>query len=219
LSGGFFNGALPIGLLMFLGTLFAFVQRKLGRKQAAKRFPAFAREFGLDYTAPRYTGNIGVISGTYRNRTVRIDPDDQRLIKVRFTGAPRIDLRSYEHAMRAPVDMITVYSGDRTFDRFFKTRFASEDVAARIANESAPRRLVEAFMGRYARQVQALTVTSDGIVCRLDFGSPPYIPEGALQDLLPACTALADLIEPSPPLPSPPSGTKSPPDETSDQSS
>jgi hypothetical protein len=196
MPGGLFNGALPIGLLMFVGTLVAYVQRKLGRKRAARRFPDLARELGLDYTAPRYAGAVGIMAGTYGNRTVRIDPDDQRLIKVRFIGAPRIDLRTYENAVRAPADMITVYSGDRAFDRFFKTRFAGEDVAARIANDGSPSRHVEAFMGRYARQVQALTVTSDGVVCRLDFGSPPYIPAGALQDLLPACIALADLIEP-----------------------
>ena len=50
-------------------------------------------------------------------KTVRIDPDDQRLIKVRFHGTPRVDLRTYENAMRAPFDMVTVHSGDREFSR------------------------------------------------------------------------------------------------------
>jgi hypothetical protein len=44
--------------------------------------------------------------------------------------------------------------------------------------------------------VQSVTVTSESVVCRLDFGSPPYIPAGALNELLPACARLADLLEP-----------------------
>lgn len=205
IPGGLFDGALPVGILMFLGMAWAFVRRKLGRKRAAQRFPVLARALGLDYTPPRYPGNAGVLAGVYANRAVRVDPDDQRLIKVRFRGAPRVDLRTYENAVRAPFDMVTVYSGDRAFDRFFKTRFASEDVAARIVDTERPSRQLSAFMGRYARHVQSLTVTSDGVVCRLDFGSPPYIPPGALLELLPACAGLADLLEPveaGDPLPS-----------------
>jgi hypothetical protein len=196
IPGGLFDGALPIGILMFLGTLWAFLRRKLGRKRAAQLFPEIARELGLDYTPPRYPGNVGVLSGVYANRAVRVDPDDQRLIKLRFRGMPRVDLRTYENAVRAPFDMTMVYSGDRSFDRFFKTRFASEEIAERIASTDNPGRHLTPFTGRYARHVQSLTVTPDGVVCRLDFGSPPYIPAGALHELLPACAALADLLEP-----------------------
>jgi hypothetical protein len=89
-----------------------------------------------------------------------------------------------------------VHSGDRQFDRFFKTRFASEAIAARIATANQPGQRLKPFMGRYARHVQSVIVTTEGVVCRLDFGSPPYIPEGALNELLPACAELADLLEP-----------------------
>lgn len=197
IPGGLFDSGLPIGILMFLGTAFAFLRRRLGRKRAAARFPALASALGLEHTPPRYAGNVGVLSGMHAGRNVRVDPDDQRLIKVRFHGAPRIDLRTYENSLRAPFDMVTVHTGDREFDRFFKTRFASEDVAAQIATASEPGQRLRPFMGRYSRHVQSITVTSEGVVCRLDFGSPPYIPEGALHELLPACVALADLLEPS----------------------
>lgn len=197
IPAGLLDNGLPIGILMFLGTALAFVRRKLGRQRAALRFPALASSLGLEHAPPRYPGNVGVLTGTYEGRAVRIDPDDQRLIKVKFHGTPRVDLRTYENAMRAPFDMVTVHSGDREFDRFFKTRFASEDVAARIALSHRPGEQLRPFMGRYARHVQSVTVTSEGVVCRLDFGSPPYIPEGALHELLPACAKLASLLEPS----------------------
>jgi hypothetical protein len=197
IPSGLLDNGLPIGILMFLGTAVAFLRRRFGRRRAMQRFPALAATLGLDHALPRYPGNLGVLTGTYAGRTLRVDPDDQRLIKLRFHGTPRVDLRSYENALRAPFDMVTVHSGDREFDRFFKTRFASEDVAARIATADRPGERVRPFVGRYARHVQSVTVTSEGVVCRLDFGSPPYIPEGALNELLPACAELADLLEPA----------------------
>jgi hypothetical protein len=197
IPSGLFDSGLPIGILMFLGTAFAFLRRRLGRRRAAARFPALASAFGLQHTPPRYAGNVGVLAGSYEGRNVRVDPDDQRSIKVRFHGTPRVDLRTYENSLRAPFDMVTVHTGDREFDRFFKTRFASEDVAAHLAAASLPGQRLRPFLGRYARHVQSITVTSEGVVCRLDFGTPPYIPEGALHDLLPACVALANLLEPA----------------------
>jgi hypothetical protein len=197
IPGGLFDNGLPIGILMFLGTALAYVRRRVGRRKAAQRFPALAATFGLEYTPPRYAGNVGMLSGTYEGRSVRVDPDDQRLIKLRFHGTPRIDLRTYENSLRPPFDMVIVHSGDRQFDRFFKTRFASENVAARIATSKEPGQRIKAFTGRYARHVQSVIVTTEGVVCRLDFGTPPYIPEGALHELLPACAQLADLLEPA----------------------
>jgi hypothetical protein len=201
IPGGLFDSGLPIGILMFLGTAFAILRRRLGRRRAAVRFPALAASLGLEHTPPRYSGNVGVLTGMYAGRSVRVDPDDQRSIKVRFSGTPRVDLRTYENSLRAPFDMVTLHTGDREFDRFFKTRFASEEVAAHIAAVSQPGVRLRPFTGRYARHVQSVTVTADGVVCRLDFGTPPYIPEGALHELLPACVELANLLEPNDPAP------------------
>jgi hypothetical protein len=184
-------GALPLGLLMFAGTAAALLRRKWTRKRALQDFPSLARELGLDHAAPRYAGAVGVLTGTRSGRQVRVDPDDQRLLKVRFHGSPRVDLRSYEHALASPFDMITVYSRDRDFDRFFRTRHASEAIARRIAEDQRPGRHVEAFQGGNARQIQSVTITSEGVVCRFE-----YLSAEALRELLPACLALADLIEP-----------------------
>lgn len=197
IPGGLLDGGLPIGILMFLGTAFAILRRKLGRKRAAARFPMVAAALGLEHAPPRHPGNVGVLTGSYGGRSVRVDPDDQRSIKIRFHGAPRVDLRTYENSLRAPFDMVTIHTGDREFDRFFKTRYASEDVAAHIASATQPAQRLRPFMGRYARHVQSITATAEGVVCRLDFGTPPYIPEGALQELLPACVELANLLEPN----------------------
>jgi len=192
MPAGSLLSSLPLGLIMFGGTAFAILRRKWNRKRTAQDFPALGRELGLVYTAPRYAGAAGTLSGNYSDRVVRIDPDDQRLLKVRFHGTPRVDLRSYEHTAAAPFDMVTIYSRDRDFDRFFRTRHATEAIAQRIAGAEKPGRHVEPFQGGHARQIQSVTVTSEGVVCRFDVMSTE-----ALRVLLPACVAIADLIEPS----------------------
>jgi hypothetical protein len=186
-------GTLPLGLLLFAGTAAALLRRRWNQSRAAQDFPTLARELGLEFKAPRYAGGAGTLTGTHGERSVRIDPDDQRLLKVRFRGAPRVDLRSYEHAT-APFDMITVYSRDRDFDRFFRTRLASEAIARRISDHEQAGRHLQAFQGSHARQIQSVTVTSEGVVCRFE-----YLPADALRELLSACVALADLIEPNEP--------------------
>ncbi|HKO93930.1 MAG TPA: hypothetical protein VJU61_22405, partial [Polyangiaceae bacterium] len=94
MPGGSLLGALPLGLLMFVGTALAIATRKWGRQRAAKHFPELARELGLELSPPRHADAVGTLTGTYAGRAVRVDPDDQRLLKVRFHGSPRVDLRS-----------------------------------------------------------------------------------------------------------------------------
>jgi hypothetical protein len=92
--------------------------------------------------------------------------------------------------------MRTYYSGDRKFDAFFKTRYASERVAARLAKVKNPRKLVESFRGTYYRELKQVNVTHHGVSCVLDFGNPPHLPADAIECLLPAMVALARVIEP-----------------------
>jgi hypothetical protein len=191
MPGSSLLSALPLGLLMFAGTAAVLLRRKWGTKRAALDLPALAAQLGLQHTPARHAGGAGVLAGMYQGREVRIDADEQRLLKVRFRGAPRVDLRSYPHSIGVPFDMVTVYSRDRDFDRFFRTRHAAEPIAERIADSEQKGRLVSAFEGARARALQSLTVTSDGVVLRFE-----YVSAEAVRELLPASVALADLIEP-----------------------
>lgn len=192
------GGALPIGLLMFVGSLIALTLRRTGHRRAVQEFPSLATELGLRHQAPRHGGAQGVLAGELRGRRVHIDPDDQGRILVRFRGQPAIDLRTYEHSLRAPRGMVTLFFGKRELDRFFRTRFASPEVAGQpsLAPELAAR--VEPLReGRFARNLQALTITSEGVTASFDFGRPRHLPAQAVRELLPTCLDLADLIEPS----------------------
>jgi hypothetical protein len=198
----FSSGALPIGLLMFLGSALAFALRKSGHRQAVKAFPALASELGLSFVAPRYSDAQGTLVGELGGRRVHVDPDEQQRILVRFkpatpASAVALDLRTYEHSLRAPFGMITLYTNDREFDRFFRTRFASEALAARLADVQGLAESIAPFRGPFARNLRGLSITSEGVTLTLDFGRPQHIPAEAVRELLPACIELVELIESS----------------------
>jgi hypothetical protein len=194
MPGSLLDG-IPIGIIMFVGTAGAFLWRKLRRKRATEDLPELARELNLVFDASRYAKGQGRLKGTYQGYEVRIDPEEARGIVVRSKQAVQIDLRTYEQSQRAPFGWVTIFSQDRSFDRFFKTRFASEELAATLADSPEPSRYLEAFTGAYARQIESLILTGEGLKCKLNFGNPPFIPAEAVRTLLPACVALVSFVE------------------------
>jgi hypothetical protein len=194
-SGWLGQGGLPLGAVLLLSLLYASLRHKSGFRRAATALPELGQELGLEYSPPRYARSQGSLTGRYLGRVVRVDPDEQRAILIRFAGAPSIDLRSYERPQRAAPGMKQIRSGDAAFDDFWKTRFASQAIARRIEESELPSRLSEPFKLAYWRNLRSLSVTESGITCVLDFGNPPYIPADALRVLLPALSALADFVE------------------------
>jgi hypothetical protein len=190
------KGALPIGMLMFAGMFIALVLRRARARRAAHDFPVLAHQLGLELRPSPHRRSIGTLSGEFQGYRVFVDPDELRRITVRFEHEPGVDFRNYEQARGAPRAMRTFYSGDKRFDTFFKTRYADDAVAERLAEVPQPSRLLEPFRGRYYRELKQLNITSNGISCVLDFGNPPHIPADAVQLLLPAMVQLARIIEP-----------------------
>jgi hypothetical protein len=190
------KGALPIGLLMFVGMFLAVVLRRVRFKRAAASFPALGTKLGLSFKRPSSSRAIGTLHGSYQGYQVFIDPDEQRRITVRFSGEPRINLRNYEHGNRPPKGMQTFFSGDKRFDGFFKTRYVGPDLEERLSQVENLRELVGPFQGPYYRQLKQLNVTPNGVSCILDFGNPPHIPPAAIEHLLPAMVSLARIVEP-----------------------
>jgi len=193
------KGALPIGLLMFVGMFLAVLLRRVRFNHTAASFPALGNKLGLRFKEPSSSHAIGSLQGSYEGFQVFVDPDEQRRITVRFSGEPRVDLRNYEHGNRPPRGMHTYFSGNKRFDAFFKTRYVDAETEEHLSQAASLRDLVSPFQGAYYRQLKQLNVTANGVSCILDFGNPPHIPPAAIEYLLPAMVALAKVIEPRSP--------------------
>lgn len=188
------HGALPVGMLLFVSTVYGFLRKKAGFVRAARAFPGLARELGLTYEQPRYDKQVGRLTGRVSGFEVLVDPDDQRCLRVGFDVDPLVDLRTYDRQRAAPPKMRVLYSGSKPFDRWFKTRFAGEEVAERFHDTPNLERMIEPFTGSLSRHISSVSVTGQGVTVNFDYGSPPYIAPEAVRQLLPACVRLARVV-------------------------
>jgi len=190
------SGALPIGFLMFFGMAFAFVKRRATHKMASKAFPELSERLGLVYKPSPYRGGIGTLSGTFQGYRVFVDPDEQRKVSLHFEGAPGVLLRNYAQNQRPPAELNRLYSGDRSFDAFFKTRYADDAVAERIQQYKKWQPLVAVLEGEFRRELAQFNVSETGITLVVNFGNPPHIPGGAVERLLEISVHFARVIDP-----------------------
>lgn len=185
-----------LGVVFVVALLLAHAWRRVRSSRPAHGLSALAAELGLSYHAPSQERGQGQLRGSCRGRSVLIDADERKVIMARFAGAPRIDLRSYEIAMPVPFNMVQLSAADDAFNRYWKTRRASVDLAEAV-EERATAGLLAAFRGKFARNVASVIVTAEGVTCSFDRGKPPSIPPEAVRELLRGCLELAELVEPT----------------------
>ncbi len=190
------DSALPIGFLMFFGMVYAFVKKRTGHKLASRAFPALAERLGLEYTPSRYRAGIGTLRGSIDGYRVFVDPDDQRKVTLYFESAPPILLKNYTQNQRPPAGLERLYSGDRRFDAYFKTRYADAALAERIRDFKQWASLLQFVDQELRRELQQFNVSESGITLVLDFGNPPHIPAGVVEKLLSTLVSFAKVIEP-----------------------
>jgi hypothetical protein len=187
------EGALPLGMIFFASLVWGVLRRKSGNRRAAKLYPELGRRLGLRYRPSPYRNGVGSLVGHYQGFAVVIDPDDQRRIRLRFETGPAVDLRSYLRDSGPAHGMRTVFTRDKKFDGFFKTRWAADAERKMLESLEAPGHYIQPF--HMIRELKELNVTNVGISCVFDYGSPPYIPVEVVEHILPAMAALARLFE------------------------
>lgn len=184
-------------------------RRALELRRLRQSFPELARQLGLGFEPSKYADGQGTLRGVYRGREVHVDPDDARALTVRFARSPAIELRRGASApshVAQPAHVARPFATrDAAFDAYWSVRRASAELGAQLA-ERASAAWLEVFRGRYARNIRALDVTSEGVRCEVDFGAPPHLPLAAARELLGACVCLVDRIEsvPAHDMPAPP---------------
>lgn len=187
------NGALPIGMLFMLATVFKVVRRKAGNVVARAQYPGLASKLGLTFTPAPYKNGVGRLSGQYKGFRVTVDPDDQRRIFIAFQSSPAVELHNYVHNKRSSTGQGSFRPGNKVLSKLFKTCHASTPLA-RALNESEG--LGEALKPLFfVRELKTLSVTASGVIVVFDFGVPPYIPAELVDDLLPRLVKLASVFE------------------------
>lgn len=188
--------ALPIGIVMFVGTWLGWLRRKAGRSLARRGYPDLATELGLEFEAPRYAKGMGKLRGEFEGYKVLVDPDEAARAVLWFQKECPVDLRSYGHWKRLPPGYEPFSTGDLALDRWLQSRLVRNhaDVESLLSEDFKSALSEVRFAGPELKQ---FAVDAERIECRFDFGQPPYVPPALLRRLLPALGKLAAVIEES----------------------
>jgi hypothetical protein len=196
-----FIRSLPIGFVLFLLTYLAIRRKRSQRSQAIADFPVFAQAEGLQHQQRR-AGEIGVLTGQYRGFELRVDPDEGAKIWVRFANHPKLELRSFKFFKRQPVGMVPLLTEFGEFEGYFVERFASEGInEALLEREADDLDQIVQSLKASPQRILALSVSAEGIECRLEAERVSYIAKATLEYLLPQLVRLAKVLDISVPQP------------------
>jgi hypothetical protein len=184
---------LPIGVLLFFLTYLALRRKRSERGKSLVELPAFAAAEALRYQE-RTTGQVGVVSGQYKGYEVRIDPENGAKIWLGFTNSPKVQLRNFRFLKRQPAGLQQMLTSFRQFDAFFVERYVDGAAQDALFSLGDLNKLVDDFKASPQRLV-TVSVSPEGIECRLVVERVPYISREMLEYLLPKLVRIAQALD------------------------
>lgn len=184
---------LPIGFLLVLITYLALRRKRSERSKSLVDLPEFAAAESLQYQE-RTPGQVGVVTGQYRGYAVRIDPDNGAKIWLRFANSPKIELRTFQFFKRQPQGMQQMVTPFRQFDAFFVERYVSTAVNQAVLSLGDLNKLVDEIKASPQRLI-TVSISAEGIECRIAVDRVPYISRQMLEYLLPLLVRVADALD------------------------
>jgi hypothetical protein len=181
-------------VVLFFLTYLTLRRKRSERGKATQDFPAFAQAEGLQHQQ-RQPGEIGVLTGTYQGFELRVDPDEGAKIWLRFTHAPKVELRTFKFHKRQPAGMEPLLSSYQTFEGYFADRYVGPAVNELLSKLEEDLDAIVRDLKTAPHRVIALSITSEGIECRLQVERIAYISTDTLRYLLPRLVRLAKVFD------------------------
>lgn len=185
--------AVPIGLLMFAGTLFGLLRRQWGKRASRVGFPELGRRLGLRHTAADTPGAAGVLSGQVDGYIVRVESEVRPRLVLRLPYQLGLDLRNYDRWKRLPPQYAPFAFSDPLLNQWLRTRLVHRGMDQAFTRDEALQVALRAF--RSNRAVREFNVADGRIECTYDYGTRALFPaqaaEAALKQGLHLAQALA----------------------------
>lgn len=196
---------LPIGFFLFLVTYLMLRRKRSERGKSLVDLPAFAAAESLHYQE-RSAGQVGVITGQYKGYEVRIDPENGAKIWLGFANSPKVELRNFRFFKRQPSGLQQMLTSFRQFEAFFVERYVDTAAQEALLSLGDLNKLVDELKAGPQRLV-TVSVSPEGIECRLAIERVPYISREMLEYLLPRLLRIAQAVDKNVAVDSVPSGT------------
>ena len=161
----------------------------LGRRKALRKFPEAAQKFGFIQEKSRSSRPFGIYTGIYKGYNFKINPDSNATIHLEMNPVPGLT----EFITRQ--GQTNFDSGDKGFDKFFKTRLVSPELGQKLREAVAFLTYTVQFGKRWKRKYNYIQIYEDSIYCSFKYGSGRYIPGPVLEKIIPDLVKIADLLQ------------------------
>jgi hypothetical protein len=168
-------------------------RKRTQRGKSLLDLPAFAAAESLHYQE-RTTGQVGVVTGRYRGYEVRVDPENGCKIWLGFANRPKVELRNFRFLKRQPQGLQQMVTSFRQFDAFFVERYVDAVAQDALLSLGDLNKLVDELKTCPQRLV-TVSVSPEGVECRLAIERVPYISRDMLEYLLPKMVRIAQAVD------------------------
>lgn len=182
--------AVPVGLVLFVGTLVGALRRKAGKELARAEYPSTAEGLGLVFQKGEGSTDLGRFKGDYGGKGVLVVPSEGRIV-LELSAPVGVILRNYAHYKRTPAGLEPFSIGVRWADAWFQNRYCSSGLGGRLHLDAGLIRLLERLRP-YQGAMKQFALEGRRLECVLHYGSPQYVPAAAIRELLPILAELAD---------------------------
>lgn len=190
MAGDSWLQAVPVGLVMFVGTVGGFALRAFRKRRARATFPELGQRLGLHHLPPEMPGAGGTLKGTFGGFEVRIEADNKARIVVQVPSAPTMDLRNYDRWTRLPPGLQPFALSDRAVNGWLKTRLTDPDVVESIVADGELLALLRQLSDLTA--LREFSVADGRVEMIFDFGVRGLFPAGAAEQALQLAVAVGE---------------------------
>lgn len=187
--------------VVFIGLLYWFAFRSYdpfgaGISKARTNFPETGAALGLEYTPSELREGLGELHGSFGGYRVRVAPDDSALIELVLHERVQVHLSNQEPVRSHTNERMVAFDfNDKSANRLFRTRFASEDLVTRLASSGRIAEFVVAFNGHWGRKKLLIECSNGYVFARFRDGMEKYIPVDDIEPMLKDLVLLASILE------------------------
>ena len=162
------------------------------KKRANKALPSVAKKLGLKYLNPAWKQLIGGLSGKYKGFKVTIDPEDTAYIEIELPNDVAVHL-SRDESPRSHMNkgMVWFDFDDKASNKFFGTRYASQNLVERIKSSEYIANFVKRANKSWGKKKTGCTYNNGYLRARFKSGFSSFVPTKHIEPAMNDLTGLA----------------------------
>ncbi|MCP3874459.1 MAG: hypothetical protein GY699_15055 [Desulfobacteraceae bacterium] len=168
---------------------------RLGWRKARNSMPGIANRFNLTFVPAKQHHQMGKIQGAYDHYNVSIEPDNNATIRIEIPGLETVRLSTTKKARLLKFEGMKSFEFKNPFfDRIFSLKLIENNTKLSSMTSSESLVSIEQFYNQWKSKIRYIKLSNGVLACSLKYGQATFIPESAVNELLPGLAALSTAV-------------------------